>query len=67
MGFVVLAVPAAGQLKYTFDKILRADYNYTAGQIWPAGLSLTHVAYSNEEVVSSNPKNNNGSKRIVRS
>ena len=43
VGFVVLAVHDAGQLECIFDMISRANYNYTAGQIWPVGLSLTHV------------------------
>ena len=45
MGFVVLAVHTAGQLECTFVMISRANYNYTAGQIRHAGLSLTHVHY----------------------
>ena len=43
-GILVLAVHTAGQLQCTFDMILWAKYNYTAGQIWPASMSLTHVA-----------------------
>ena len=46
VGFVVSAVHAAGKLECTFNKMIsQAKHNYTAGHIWPAGLSLTHVYY----------------------
>lgn len=35
----------AGQLLYTFDMFSQAKYNYSMGQIWPAGLSLTLVVF----------------------